>query len=124
MTYLQKPGNKYRAKSSVYNGNFYHSKLEAAYAAELDLRLRAKEIVGWTRQVPLDLVVNGYPICTYKIDFVVEYPDGSREFVEVKGFETAEWRLKWKILEATFDSFKKHPEDRLLVVKQSSIRWR
>jgi hypothetical protein len=31
------------------------------------------------------------------------------------------WKLKWKILEATFDDFKEHPDDRLTVIKQSSL---
>ena len=120
MTYFQKSGNKYHAKSTQFEGITYHSKLEAAYAQELSLRLMAKDIKSWDRQVKLDLKVNGMHITNYFIDFVVHHNDGSREFVEVKGFYTPEWRMKWAIFEATFDDFKDHPDDSLTVVKQSS----
>jgi len=120
MTYIQKSGNKYHAKSNQLDGVTYDSKLEAAYAAELQLRQHAGEITKVERQVKLDLQVNGVHITNYYIDFIVHYPDGSREFTELKGLELGEWKLKWRLLEATFDSFKEHPDDRLLVVKQSS----
>lgn len=120
MMYFQKSGNKYHAKSNQFQGITYHSKLEAAYAEELELRRMAKDIKSWDRQVKLDLKVNGMHITNYYIDFVVHHNDGSREFVETKGLELGEWKMKWRILEATFDDFKKHPDDRLTVVKQSS----
>jgi hypothetical protein len=121
MTYLRYNGNKYHAKSTMYEGVVYHSKLEAAYAQELDVRVKAKNIKSWERQVRLELKVNGVKICTYAIDFIVHHNDGSREFVECKGMEMDLWKLKWKILEATFDDFKEHPDDRLTVIKQSSL---
>jgi hypothetical protein len=106
--------------SSIYNGVSYHSKLEAAYAAALDLALKAGEIAKWERQVRLDLKVNGQHITNYFIDFIVFHNDGSREFTEVKGMEMEVWKLKWRILEATFDDFKTNPDDCLTVIKQSS----
>lgn len=115
---------KYHNRGGIYNGISYHSQLEANYAAELDFRLKAKDIKAWERQVRLDLKVNGYHIANYYIDFIVHYADGSREFTEIKGMELDLWKLKWKILEATFDDFKKHPDDRLLVVKEVSTRRR
>lgn len=120
MTYLQKSANKYHSKTTQVDGITYHSKLEAAYAEELNLRVMAKDIKSWERQVKLDLKVNGQHITNYYIDFVVLYNDGHREFVEVKGFETEVWQLKWRILEATFDEFKEDPDDCLTVIKQSS----
>lgn len=120
MTYIQKSGSKYHAKRTDYEGMVFHSKLEAAYAQELDLRIKAKDITRWERQVRLDLKVNGQKICSYYIDFVIIHNDGSKEYVECKGFETEVWRIKWKILEAIFDDFKEHPDDRLTVIKQSS----
>ena len=111
---------KYKNKSSIYNGITFHSGFEASYAAELDLRIRAKDIVRWERQVKLDLKVNGHHINNYFIDFIAYYPDGSREFIEVKGMELEPWKTNWKILEATFEDFKQHPDDRLLVVKEKS----
>lgn len=100
--YYQRKQNKYNAKSNVYNGQIYHSKKESAYAAELDLRLKAKEIKSWDRQVKISLDVNGYHICNYYIDFVIKHNDNSTEYVEVKGYETDVWRLKWKLFEALY----------------------
>lgn len=111
---------KYHNVASEYNGVTYHSALEARYAAELDWLVKGKQIKGWDRQVKLELHVNGMRVTNYWIDFVVRHNDGSREFVEVKGYETPEWTLKWRILEATFEDFREHPDDRLTVVKQSS----
>ena len=112
MTWRLQRGNKYGAKRHEYNDYTYHSKLEAGYAAELDLRLRAKDIIGWRRQVPLDITVNGKHICIYRIDFIVEYADGTEDWVEVKGLETETWRLKWKLTEALWGD---DPKIRLIV---------
>jgi hypothetical protein len=112
----KKSGNKYHAKSSIYNGYYYQSQLEAAYAAELDLRVKAKDIKSWRRQVPLKLDVNGFHICNYRMDFEITHNNGSIELVETKGFETDLWRIKWKLLEAIYS--KEHPEIKLTVVKK------
>lgn len=112
----QKSGNKYHAKSSIYNGYNYASQFEAAYAAELDLRLKAKDIKAWRRQVRIPLEVNGFKICTYIIDFEIEHNDGSLELVETKGFETDVWRFKWRLTEAILS--KERPEVKLTVIKK------
>ena len=113
---------KYHNRSSIYNGISYHSELEAFHAAELDLRMRIGEIVSWERQVRLDLKVNGMHINNYYIDFIAHLPDGSREFIECKGMELEPWKTNWKILEATFEDFKQHPDDKMVVIKEYSRR--
>jgi hypothetical protein len=121
--YRQYNGNKYHAHSTEYAGIVYHSKLEAAYAQELDLRVKAKDIKDWERQVKLPLKVreDGRVIANYYIDFVIHHNDGSKEYVECKGFETALWKMKWAILEERFElDFMEHEDDRLTVIKQSS----
>ena len=45
---------KYNNKRFYYNGNWYDSTKEAKYAMQLDLRVKAKEIVKWERQVPIE----------------------------------------------------------------------
>ena len=115
MVYLIKKQNKYHAKSTEYNGVIYHSKKEAAYAQELDLRQKAGEIKKWERQVKIPLKVYGQHICNYYIDFVVYYPSGEVEYVEVKGFATQLWRLKWKLFEAIYN--KEHPEIKLTIIR-------
>ena len=115
MVYYQKRQNKYNAKSTIYNGISYHSIKEAAYAQELDLRVKAKDIKSWDRQIKISLDVNGYHICNYYIDFKIIHNDKSVELVEVKGFVTEVWRLKWKLFEAIYSE--EHPEITLTVVK-------
>ncbi len=93
---------KYNAKRATYNGHTYHSGREAKYAQELDWRVKAGDLREWRRQIPIELRVNGKLICTYTIDFVEIGKDGSETYIEVKGFETPEWRLKWKLFGACY----------------------
>lgn len=104
----QERGSKYGAKSTVYDGIAYHSKKEAGYAAELDLRKKGGDIKDWKRQVRISLDVNGHHICNYYVDFEIEHNNGDRELVEVKGFQTEIFRLKRKLFEATY--LKDNPE--------------
>jgi len=92
--------SKFNSQSTYYNDVWYGSLLEANYARELDLRVRAGELREWKRQVPIDLVVNGVKICTYKIDFLEIDKNGGEMWTETKGAETAEWRIKWKLFDA------------------------
>jgi hypothetical protein len=118
ITTYSKKGNKYGARKTMYGGARYDSKREADYARELDLRKRARgsdKIAEWERQVRIPLVVNDSKICDYILDFRVTYVDGRVELVEVKGFETATWKLKKKLLEATY--LRKYPEVKYLIVR-------
>ena len=78
--------NKFNSVRQTYDGYSYHSKAEAKYAKELDLRKKAKKtdpnsIKDWGRQFKIELRIKGILICTYKIDFVIYHYDGSRQFV-------------------------------------------
>jgi hypothetical protein len=97
--------NKYSATRAEHNGNFFHSKKERDYAAELDLRLRAGDISTVERQVRIPLYLvdakgNRRHFRDYYMDFVVTHVDGTKEYVEVKGFATEVWKMKWDVLEA------------------------
>ena len=105
------------AKRCEYGGYTYDSKFEASYAQELDLRKKAGDILDYERQKTLELVVNSYLVCTYRIDFVV-YHDGCTEYVELKGWPTPVWRLKWKLFEALFD----RPGNKLTIIQQGRFR--
>ncbi len=108
---------KYSSESTEYNGYNYDSKKEADYAKQLDLRIRLKEVKEWSRQHKFELYVNGEKICNYYIDFRVVMKDKSIEYVEVKGFETDIWRLKWRMTKALFDSLTKGEKAKLVLVK-------
>jgi len=125
------------AKRTDYNGLVYDSKLEAGYAQELDLRVKAKDLKDWERQIAFrfalvrewspvtdkhDWVLTDGDIAgkqnirleTYYLDFIEHNNDGTRTFTEVKGRETTTWRRKWRLLEALYGD---DPEVNLLVVK-------
>jgi len=111
--------NKFNAKRSQYNGYWYDSKMEAGYAEDLDWRKKAKDIKDWERQVrvSLDIEKKGerFHICDYIVDFKIHHNDGSIEWIEVKGMETGEWRLKRKLFEALI--LTERPDERYTVVK-------
>ena len=94
--------SKYGNEQKIYNGRVYHSKREALYAQELDLLKKAGEIKEWSPQFKLSLDVNGNHICNYYIDFYIIDKFGKEKIAEVKGYETAEWKLKWRLCKALF----------------------
>lgn len=100
---VMKPYPKYNNKKKEYNGASYHSKLEASYAEMLDFRVKAGDVIKWDKQKKLSIDVNSFHICNYFIDFKVYLSDNSIEYVEVKGFETDTWRLKWRLTQSLFD---------------------
>jgi hypothetical protein len=84
---------------------------------DLDYRLKANDIKKWDRQVKISLDVNGEHICNYYIDFIITHNDGIQEYVEVKGIETPEWKLKWKLFQALYKDQIEKDEILLTVVK-------
>jgi hypothetical protein len=112
---VRNSNSKYYATSTRYNGRLYHSKFEAQYARDLDLRVKAHDIKGWEPQFKVSLDVNGKHICNYVCDFRLTMNDGSYELHETKGFETDLFRIKRKLLEAVY--LKDHPDTEYVLVK-------
>lgn len=106
--------NKYSAVKQTYKGRPYDSKAEARYAAELDWRKKAGEIIEINPQFKIELRVKEKKICNYYMDFRCVMKDGSIEYHEVKGLETGVWKLKWKLLEATIED---HENAKLVLIK-------
>jgi len=101
--------------NQTYKGFSYDSKLEARYAAKLDRDIKEGKIDLWERQVKVELFgENGSRVADYKIDFVVYHKNGLTEYVEVKGFESADWRLKWNLLE---DKLGKRADIKLSIIR-------
>ena len=114
MTWFLRRGNKYGAKKASYKGIIYHSKKEAGKAEELDLLKQAGEIRDFERQVKIELFGQRIKICNYYVDFKIFHNDGTIEYLEIKGFETPEWRLKWLLMD---DNFGNNPLVKLTVEK-------
>ena len=97
--------SKYNAKKSVYNGITYDSRLEADVAKRLDYFITMgnlgddRYLHGWMRQIPFELIPKHgrERAIIYKADFFVMIMQGltiTEFLMEVKGFDTAVWRLK------------------------------
>lgn len=121
--YLQKYRYfKYGNRPCDYNGYIYDSGMEAEYAKELDMRLKANDITAWERQFKIEIWINGMWILNHKVDFRIEHNDGSFELVECKGMETKDWRIRKKLLEAVW--LPEHLDHTYTVVKENSSIWR
>jgi len=95
--------NKYFAQSTTYTSSIhgtktFHSKKEAQYCEELDWRLKAGEIKHYDLQWKIDIRIAGQHWANYYIDFRVIDKHDQIIYVEVKGFETEVWRMKWDAL--------------------------
>ena len=105
------------AKKTEYKGQHFDSKFEAQQAFELDMMQKAGEIIKWEAHKRLPLIVNGYVVCDYEIDFIA-YRDGETEYIETKGYPTPVWRLKWKLFEALYTA----PGNKLTVIMQGKFK--
>jgi predicted nucleic acid-binding protein len=90
---LPKP-NKYNATKTTYKGYTYMSGKEARYAMWLDSEKHAGRVVDYKRQFKLSLDLNGIHIANYYADFLIEWENGVKEIVDVKGVVTDLFRQK------------------------------
>lgn len=90
--------HKYFAKPTEVDGIRFDSKKEAKYYGELKLLQKSGEVVMFLRQVPFHLPGG----VIYRVDFQEFHRDGVVRFVDVKGFETAEFKMKKKMVEALY----------------------
>lgn len=96
--------NKYNARKTTVCGRTFDSKREA----EWYMMLREKQRLGEIKHLecqPTYTLLEGFrdnqgkqqkPI-TYTPDFLVEYDDGQREVIEVKGVKTRDYLLRKKL---------------------------
>lgn len=87
--------SKYNAKRTEVDGITFASKREAKRYCELKLMQRAKVISDLQRQVPFQLVM----VVKYVADFVYfDRLTGERIVEDVKGYRTAEYRRKRRLM--------------------------
>lgn len=102
----KKSGNKFSAKKTEYGGITYDSKKEAWRARELDLLIRAKEVLEVEVQPVFDCIINGKKTFKYKADFKITWADGTITYEDVKGYKKgsaySHFRTKKKVVEALF----------------------
>ena len=95
-----KPRGKFGNEWKEIDGIWFQSIKESEYYKGLKTLKAAGAIKDFRMQVEYNLIVKGHLICKYKADFVVDYPDGHTEVVDVKGMKTAVFRLKEKLMYA------------------------
>ncbi|WP_313033459.1 DUF1064 domain-containing protein [Stenotrophomonas acidaminiphila] len=86
---------KYGNTITVVDGIRFDSKKEARYYEQLKVRRQAGEVHFWLRQVPVHLPGG----TKYVLDFLVFLRSGEVQFVDVKGRETKEFRIKKREVE-------------------------
>lgn len=99
-------------------GIFFRSSWEANYARYLDLLIKFKVVKSWQFEPEIfwfEGVRRG--VVSYKPDFKVYYHGDERpEYIEIKGWEVAKDRTKWKRMK------KYHPHIKLVVVGAKEYR--
>ena len=97
--------HKYHAVRTQVDGVWFASKAEALHYAKLKL-LQSSQVETapahkplWFCLQPTFVLSDGV---TYKPDFIVAYADGHIEIQDVKGFVTAEYRIKSKLMKARY----------------------
>ena len=98
-----KRNNYFNTAKIKSGGKFYDSKFEAFFGQKYEQMRKRGEIKGFDPHYRIPLVVNGYTVCDYYIDFAVYHNDGTTEFIECKGYPTPAWKLKWKLFCALFE---------------------
>jgi len=96
---------KYFNRPVILDGIKFQSIKEADYYCELKLMVWSGAVVDFKRQVPYELIPAQYigKKCVeqgvkYYADFVVSYPDGRQEVVDIKGMRTYPYILKRKMM--------------------------
>lgn len=98
----QRRPQKYGAKPEKTEDGHFASQREFQHWCLSKLRQRAGEISNLERQVRFRMELNGVHICDYVADEVY-FECGQRVVVDVKGVETAEFKLKKKLMRAFFN---------------------
>lgn len=94
---------KFGNVKTVVDGITFHSRKEAKYYGQYKMIKLAGKLLSFEMQKPFNLDVNGEHIAIYKADFVLYYPCGRIEVVDVKSEATRviqTYRIKKKLMHA------------------------
>lgn len=105
--------HKFGAVRTAYQGRNYASKAEAEYAAHLDLLQASGELLMYLEQVPFHLGAGKRYVC----DFLCFWADGRVDTRDVKGMETAEFKLKWALVQ------ERYPLMAFIKIKRQGKNW-
>lgn len=102
---------KYKAVKTEFDGIVYDSKKEADHAKDLSILLKSGKITGLRRQVIFrwdEKHIIGNKEKSFKRKYIADFVYFDLEqnktiIVDVKGFRTAEYKKKKKIVECIFE---------------------
>lgn len=92
MTFHAAKPNKFGAIKTTLDGHRFDSKREAAVYADLNVRVKAREIVQLQVHPQFEITVNGNLIAKYKADFSFKEISGRFRVIDVKSPATAKKR--------------------------------
>jgi len=101
---------KYGAKKTSVDNILFDSKAEAEYYIGLKMLQKSGKVKYFELQ-PEYVLLDPYPdpatgkmirAIKYRADFLVRYPDGREEVVDVKGVRTETYKLKKKLFESRY----------------------
>ncbi len=95
-------GSKFGAQRTPVDSVTFDSKREAARYLELRNLERAGKVHHLELQPKFDCLVKGTHVCTYIADFRYVDDEGFHVIEDAKGYKTAAYRLKKKLVEALF----------------------
>lgn len=104
---------KYNVSSKekrTWNGKVYDSKIEMVKAREFALLKKTGDILELEEQPVIELLPKPNRV-SYKPDFRIVWKNGNEEYIDVKGVETAVFRIKHKM----FKHF--YPNKKLVIMK-------
>jgi len=99
---MVKPKPKHGNKRVKVDGIWFDSQGEANYYCNLKLLRRANKI-AWFCLQPKFVLLDGETTILYIADFIVCENDGKARVIDFKGFETKDFKIKKKLLEAQYN---------------------
>jgi hypothetical protein len=110
-------GHIKKGRAEDLGPTYFNSAWERNVARWLNWRIALGELESWEYEPDtfhFSGVLRG-AVC-YTPDFRLRYPDGTAEFLEVKGYETSTDRTKWKRMA------KHHPTVKLTILGRKEYR--
>lgn len=95
--------HKYNARKTVVDGISFDSKAEAEYYKHLKYLQSINVVRSFYLQPVINIIPNfkydGKTIrkMDYRLDFKVEYTDGTTEYIDIKGMATTDAKMKLKL---------------------------
>jgi hypothetical protein len=104
MSGIGKKKSKYNAvRTANADGTISDSKKEARLDSIFMNMAKQKSVLKVVRKERFRMYINNVKICEYESDWTVYYKDGHKEVFDAKGYKTAVYKIKKKLMKALFN---------------------